>query len=100
MPETAFFVKNVVGPKGSVSLVPDDRARAAERDLSRSAEIDRYAKADVIRVHHAEVGADRHFLLSDDILRMQDEPGHQALSDREQAFSCAPSARISTLATQ
>jgi hypothetical protein len=66
--------------------VPDDRARAEADDLSDSANIDRHTKTDVIRVHHAAVGPDRHFLQPDEILRMEDEPGHQELCDREQAF--------------
>ena len=86
MSETAFFVKDVVGPKGSVSMVPDDQSRRDARDLSGSADIDRHTRTDVIRVHHADVGPDRHFLRQDDILRMDDEPGHQELCDREQAF--------------
>lgn len=86
MSETAYFVKDVVGPKGSVSLVPDDAARVSADELSASADIDRHTRTDVIRVHHAAVGPDRQFLRSDDILRMDDEPGHQELCDREQAF--------------
>lgn len=86
MSETAFFVKDVVGPQGAVSLVPDDHAREEAEDLSDSANIDKHTKTDVIRVHHAAVGSDRHFLKPDDILRMDDEPGHQELCDREQAL--------------
>ena len=86
MSETAFFVKDIVGPKGSVSLVPDDRAREGEDDLSDSANIDKHTKTDVIRVHHAAVGDDKHFTRKDDILRMDDEPGHQELCDREQDY--------------
>jgi predicted dehydrogenase len=86
MSETAFFVKDIVGPKGSVSLVPDDHARSGEEDLSDSANIDKHTRTDVIRVHHAAVGDDKHFLKKDEILRMADEPGHQELCDREQAY--------------
>jgi predicted dehydrogenase len=86
MSETAFFVKDIIGPNGSVSLVPDDRARDGAADLSDSANIDKHTKTDVIRVHHAAVGPDKHFLKEDEILRMDDEPGHQDLCDREQAF--------------
>ena len=32
------------------------------------------------------VGPDKHFLRPDEILSMEDEPGHQELCDREQAF--------------
>jgi len=85
MSETAFFVKDVVGPKGSVSLVPNDEARAGT-ELSDSADIDKHTKTDAIRIHYADVGADKNFTRKDDILSMEDEPGHQELCDREQAF--------------
>lgn len=86
MSETAFFVKDIVGPKGSVSLVPNDEARSDADDLSDSADIDKHTKTDAIRVHHAEVDADKNFARKDDIISMEDEPGHQDLCDREQAF--------------
>jgi hypothetical protein len=37
-------------------------------------------------VHHADVGPDKHFTRKDEILSMEDEPSHQDLCDREQAF--------------
>jgi len=86
MSETAVFVKDVVGPKGSVSLVPNDEARVAADDMSDSADIDKHTKTDAIRVHYADVGADKNFTRKDDILSMADEPGHQELCDREQAY--------------
>ncbi|MFZ8941772.1 MAG: Gfo/Idh/MocA family protein [Gemmobacter sp.] len=86
MSETAFFVKDIVGPKGSVSLVPNDQARTGADALSDSSDIDKHTKTDAIRVHHAAVGPDKHFLRPDEILSMEDEPGHQELCNREQAF--------------
>ena len=86
MSETAFFVKDVVGPKGSVSLVPNDEARQESEDLSDSADIDKHTKTDAIRVHYADVDTDKNFTRKDDILSMEDEPGHQELCDREQAL--------------
>lgn len=85
MSETAFFVKDIVGPKGSVTLVPNEEARDGT-DLSDSADIDKHTKTDAIRVHHAEVGPDKTFVKPDEIISMEDEPGHQDLCDREQAF--------------
>ena len=85
MSETAFFVKDVVGPLGSVSLVPNDEARSGT-GLSGSADIDKHTKTDAIRVHHAAVGPDKNFTRPDDVFSMQDEPGHQELCDREQAY--------------
>lgn len=86
MSETAFFVKDIVGPKGSVSLVPNDEARQDADELSDSADIDKHTKTDAIRYHHAEVGADKNFVKADDLMSMDDEPDHQELCDREQAF--------------
>lgn len=85
MSETAFFVKDVVGPKGAVSMVPNEEARDGT-DLSDSADIDKHTKTDAIRVHHADVGEDKNFLKPDDVFSMEDEPGHQELCDREQAY--------------
>jgi predicted dehydrogenase len=87
MSETAFFVKDVVGPNGSVSLVPNDQARTEAETISGSADIDKHTKTDAIRVHHAEVDSNsKDFARPDEILSMEDEPGHQELCDREQAF--------------
>ncbi|MCR8722719.1 Gfo/Idh/MocA family protein [Frigidibacter sp. ROC022] len=86
MSETAFFVKDIVGPKGSVSLVPNDEARHDADELSDSADIDKHTKTDAIRLHHAEVDANKNFVKPDDVMSMDDEPGHQELCDREQEF--------------
>jgi predicted dehydrogenase len=70
MSETAFFVKDVVSPHGAVSIRMPESAR--------SDDIDTHTKTALIRVHR--VGR------PDEDLAMADEPGHQALCDREQAF--------------
>ncbi len=76
--ETAFFVKDVMSPKGSVSIVMDPNAK--------SDDIDTHTKTAVIRVHSAETGPDGRFLRADEDLKMDGEPGHQELCDREQAY--------------
>jgi predicted dehydrogenase len=86
MSETAFFVKDVVGPNGSVSLVPQEQVRQNAGDLSDSADIDKHTRTDAIRLHHAAVGPDQHFVKPDEVFSMADEPGHQELCDREQAW--------------
>lgn len=86
MSETAFFVKDIVGPKGCVSLVPNEEARQGTEDLSDSANIDKHTKTDAIRVHWAEVDGDKNFVKTDEILSMAEEPTHQDLCDREQEF--------------
>lgn len=84
MSEIAYFVKDVVGPKGAVSIVPDPKH--TKEGLSDSADIAQHTKTDAIRYHHAEVGEDKSFARKDEIFTMDDEPGHQELCDREQEF--------------
>lgn len=76
--ETAFFVKDIVSPKGCVSIVMAEGAR--------SDDIDTHTKTSTIRIHHAETNGAGGFAKPDTLLSMEDEPGHQELCDREQAF--------------
>ena len=76
--ETAFFVKDVMSPKGSVSIVMNEGAK--------SADVDTHTKTSTIRVHPAALGPDGRFLQPDSLISTSEEPGHQELCDREQAF--------------
>ena len=88
MSETAFFVKDVVGPKGCVSIVAGQgESETKDNDkLSDSADIDQHTKTDALKIHYAEVDTHKNFSKKDEILNMEDEPGHQDLCDREQDF--------------
>ena len=76
--ETAFFVKDVMGPRGAVSIVMDEGAA--------SADVDTHTKTARIRLHDAALGPEGRFAHPDTLLSMADEPGHQALCEREQDF--------------
>jgi hypothetical protein len=76
--ETAFFVKDVMSPKGAVSIVMDEAAK--------SDDVDTHTKTARIRVHHSELKPDGSFAKADSWFSTEDEPGHQALCDREQAY--------------
>jgi predicted dehydrogenase len=80
--EVAFFVKDVVGPKGCASIVKDPN----EASASGSSDIDSHTKTNCIRLHHAELDANNEFVKPDELINTEDEPDHQALCDREQAF--------------
>ena len=84
MSETAFFVKDVIGPRGSVSIVAERAAGGG-----RSADIDAHTMTESLRVHHAQLGADGAFASSDEIIRVDDEPGHDELCRREQLMFLA-----------
>ena len=78
MSETAFFVKDMIGPKGSVSI-------AMEESKTESSDVDSHTKTSALRIHHGALKADGQLARRDDIIAMDDEPGHQELCNREQA---------------
>jgi predicted dehydrogenase len=69
MSETAFFVKDIVSPNGSVSIT--DRGKAHSDDEGG---------------HTAVGGILVHRPGSDRLIELPDEPGHQQLCEAEQAF--------------
>ena len=76
--ETAFFVKDIMTPKGSVSIVMDEGARSSDHET--------HTKTDRIRIHRADLGGDGEFVHEDEMLSMEGEPGHDALCAREQDY--------------
>jgi predicted dehydrogenase len=82
MSEVAFFVKDVVGPKGCVSIVKDPNEAVAVA----SDDIDSHTKTNSLRLHHAALTPAGDFARPDQYINTEDEPDHQALCDREQAF--------------
>ena len=62
MSEVAYFVKDVVGPKGCVSiLVPQEGQKDAGEGISDSADIDQHTKTNALKVHHAEIDGAEQF---------------------------------------
>ncbi|WP_417584109.1 Gfo/Idh/MocA family protein [Pelagibacterium sp.] len=76
--ETAFFIKDIMTPKGSVSIVMDEGAKSSDHET--------HTKTDRIRIHRAELGSDGEFVHQDEMLSMEGEPGHDALCAREQDY--------------
>ena len=75
MSETAFFVKDVIGPKGSVSIVMAENAGQVKSD-----DINAHTKTNQILWHHADMTK------PDERIDMSDEPDHDALCEREQQY--------------
>jgi predicted dehydrogenase len=82
MSETAFFVKDVVGPNGCVSIVKDPN----EATAGGSDDIDSHTKTNCLRVHRSAIDSRNEFLGPDELISTEDEPDHQALCQREQAY--------------
>jgi predicted dehydrogenase len=79
MSETAFFVKDVIGPKGSVSIVARQAAAAGQ-----SSNVDAHSKTESLLLHHAATGPDGKFTKTDEFFDVSDEPDHDGLCLREQ----------------
>jgi predicted dehydrogenase len=88
MSEVAFFVKDVVGPKGCASIVMAEQGSNIEEGATSttSADIDTHTKTNAIRLHHSKLNKDNSLAKPDELLRMDDEPGHDELCEREQLF--------------
>lgn len=69
MSETAFFVKDIISPNGSVSIT--------DADKGASSDIDGHTRVGGILLHK-QTGDRR--------IALEDEPGHQGLCDLEQAY--------------
>ena len=81
MSETAFFVKDVIGPRGCVSIVAKDAGAAGKSDSVHD-----HTKTESLRWHHADINDKNEFVRQDDWIDLTDEPDHQELCNREQAF--------------
>ena len=78
MSETAYFVKDVIGPKGCVSIV--------EMEKGSSDDVDAHSATNQLLVHSSETNADGAFTKPDQLVDTTDEPDHQGLCDLEQAL--------------
>jgi len=81
MSETAYFVKDVIGPNGSVSIVLTSGATPV-----RSDDINAHTQTNQLVVHHAALSSDGRFTRADDRHSTADEPSHDDLCEREQRF--------------
>jgi len=79
--ETAFFIKDVFGPKGSVSITAKDAGASGKSDKVAS-----HTKTESIRIHHADIDSANNFTRKDEWIDLKDEPDHQELCTREQQF--------------
>ena len=79
--ETAFFVKDVIGPKGCVSIVAKEAGGSGKSDS-----IEAHTKTESLRIHYGELNSKSEFAIPDDWVNLTDEPDHQELCNREQQY--------------
>lgn len=81
MSQTAFFIKDVIGPKGSASIV----AREAGGE-GQSASVEAHTRTESLRLHHSQLNPQGEFEYQDEWISAADEPDHFALCRLEQQF--------------
>ncbi|MCC8426715.1 Gfo/Idh/MocA family protein [Mucilaginibacter sp. UR6-11] len=79
--DNAFFIKDVFGPKGAVSIVAKTAAAAGNSD-----NIDAHTKTESIKIHYADLDANDEFIKENKWIDLEDEPDHQELCNREQRY--------------
>lgn len=76
--ETAVFIKDVIGPKGSVSI--------SDEPTGESQDIEGHTKTGGLRLHHGTLDSKGRFLKADEWISTADEPDHDGLCLLEQEF--------------
>ena len=77
--DQAFFVKDIMTPNGSLSIVVTPGASSQDHET--------HTRTDSIKIHRAKLTADGSaFAQPDEIISMTGEPGHDALCAREQDY--------------
>jgi len=79
MSKVAFFVKDVIGPKGCVSI---------DKDISNvdPSDVSKHTTVDSIIVHSSATDAKGMPVKKDEVVRITDEPDHNELCRREQEY--------------
>jgi predicted dehydrogenase len=79
--DNAFFIKDVFGPKGAVSIVAKNASAEGKSD-----DVNSHTKTESIKVHHADLDQHNSFTKADQWIDLQEEPDHQELCQREQQY--------------
>ena len=79
--ETAFFIKDVIGPEGSLSIVAKEAGGKGKSDS-----IEAHTQTESLRFHKAELDREDNFVEEDTWIDLKDEPNHQELCNREQQY--------------
>ncbi len=82
MSETAYFVKDVIGPQGSVSIV-DKNPRV---DETASDDVDAHTATNALLLHKTHMDGQGKIIKEDQLIDTSFEPSHQDLCDLEQQY--------------
>jgi len=77
MSETAFFIKDVIGPKGCVSIIDK---------VGDSSNVEGHTNTGGLKLHYSETDGAGNFTKKDQLLDTSDEPDHDGLCLLEQKY--------------
>ena len=86
--QTAFIVKDIIGPKGSVSVLSPEQVPRTETGATSatSSEIGTHSKIRPLRLHHAALGPDNSIVRGDEDIEIEEKLSHSELSERKQLY--------------
>ena len=79
--ETAFFIKDVIGPNGSVSIVSDDDTFKKDSDS-----IENHTRNNCLKIHSSKLDSENNFISQNKKIVYDEDPSHQDLCDYEQEY--------------
>lgn len=79
MSEVAYFVKDVIGPKGCVNIVDAPKGDGSQ-------DIDGHSKTGSLKVHYSATNEKGEYLKPDQIVDTSNEPDHDGLCELEQLY--------------
>ncbi len=78
MSETAFFVKDVIGPEGCVSIIDENKGA--------SDDVEGHTKTGGLKIHYSALTKNGGFEKEDKLVSTEDEPDHDGLCFLEQQY--------------
>jgi len=82
MSENAYFIKDAIGPKGSITIEKD----TFNKPQGKSADIEDHGIVNKLRLHHADTDKNGHLTKKDEIIEIENEPNHDELCQIEQEY--------------
>ena len=88
MSQTAFIVKDIMGPAGAVSVLAPDivEPTPAGATSATSSEIQTHSQIRPLRLHHSRLGPNNEVLVGDEEIEVTDRLDHAQLCERKQSF--------------
>lgn len=82
MSENAYFIKDAIGPKGSISIEKE----TSGQPQGKSADVEDHGIVNKLRLHHSDTDENDNLTRPDEIINIENEPDHDELCQIEQEY--------------